>query len=196
MSGKWVTKVGKALFPHLNEPDTKFEEDGVYTVNLILEADEAQELTDRLKPVFDEGYEKHCKERKKPELKQHDRPWYQEMDTDGNYTGSIVFKFKMKAKTSKGIEQRPALFDAKKNPMNEVIGNGSMIRVSFDPNCWFVPALGVGLSLRLRGVQVTKLVEYNGGRDANSMGFDDEDGFETASAMMNEDTATSSTSDF
>ena len=30
-----TTDIGTALWPHLNEPDTKFDKDGSYSVNLF-----------------------------------------------------------------------------------------------------------------------------------------------------------------
>lgn len=192
---QWVTTKGSALWPALNEPDTHFEEDGVYKVSLILSEADAEPLIEKLEKEFADGYAGFCREKKKQNLKEADRPWAQEMDQDENYTGNWVFRFKMKAKTGRGVEQRPQLFDARRNPMNEYIGNGSQIRVSFSPSTWFVPSLGVGMTLRLRGVQVLKLVEGGGSASPEAMGFDDEDGFETAAAdFAKEDGNTSSDS--
>lgn len=187
----WVTPIGKALWPHINEPDTKFDEDGVFTISLVLPDEEAQPLIERLEERYGEEYGSFCRERKKTSLKEADKPWQAETDEEGNLTGNSILRFKMKAKTAKGIEQRPLIFDAKKRPMTEVIGGGSQIKVAFEPSCWFVPALGVGISLRLRGVQVIKLMQPRGS-SPESMGFDEEEGFETAAAMLDEPTGDSS----
>jgi hypothetical protein len=39
-----TTPKGRALWPRLNEPDTKFKEEGEYSVKLILPADKAEPL--------------------------------------------------------------------------------------------------------------------------------------------------------
>jgi len=180
---RWTTPIGKARWPHLSEPDTKFDEDGSYHVDLILDGEEAADLVSRLEALYNDAYAGFCREKKKTNLKQSDMPFAPEEDDEGQATGNMVFRFKMRAKTKKGIDLRPLLFDAKMNPMTEVIGGGSDIRVSFDPSCWFVPALGVGMSLRLRGVQCVRLVEYLGGSDPESLGFQAEDGFESSATV-------------
>jgi len=187
----WTTPIGKARYPHLSEPDTKFDENGSYHVALVLSNEEAQDLIDRLESRFNDEYAGFCRERKKNNLKQADLPYSPEEDDDGNPTGNMIFRFKMRAKTSKGVDRRPLLFDAKMKPMTELIGGGSRIRVSFEPSCWFVPALGVGMSLRLRAVQCVTLVEFGGSKDPQSLGFQVEEGFEsdateTASATKND----------
>jgi hypothetical protein len=178
-----TTPIGTAVYPHLNEPDTKFEDDGVYTTQLRLTAEEAEPVIEKLESMYETEYDKFCKEKKKPKLKQADRPWSEEYDDEGNETGHYLFRFKMKAKTRKGAELRPVLFDSKCQPLSENIGGGSKMKVSFEPHCWLVPALGVGISLRLRGVQVLELIEY-GGASAKSLGFGEEDGFESTAASL------------
>ena len=95
-----------------------------------------------------------------------------------------IFKFKMKAsgtngKTGETFKQRPALFDSELKPINPEdtsIWGGSILRVSFQPFPWFTPALGAGVSLRLKSVQVKELVE-GGGQTAEASGFDKVDGY-------------------
>ena len=41
-----VTPRGTAVFPHLNTPDTKFDENGVYSTKLALSDEAAAELSD------------------------------------------------------------------------------------------------------------------------------------------------------
>lgn len=97
-------------------------------------------------------------------------------------TGEYIIKYKMKAQfqyKGKTITQRPTLFDAKKTKLAEdtKIGGGSVIRVAAEVNPYYTPALGAGISLRLKGVQVLELRTY-GESSADSLGFDSEDGFE------------------
>ena len=173
-----VTPEGKAVYPHLNEPDTEFDKDGNYSTKLSVAAEHAGELLSKLEEFSEESYKVHCKEQKKPKLKRHDNPWDEEYDHDGQSTGNILFKFKMRAKTKSGIELRPVLVDAKKQPMCNPIGSGSKMKIAFEARSWFVPSLGVGMTLRLRGVQILDLVEWSAGTSASALGFDEESGFE------------------
>ena len=187
-----TTAIGTAVYPHLNKPDKKFDKDGpgVYQVSLRLLDEEAAILISLLEEHHTEEYDKTCTEKKKPSLKQHAHPWAQELDDDGNSTGHHLFKFKMKAETKTGIKMRPVLFDAKRQPLNENIGGGTKMKVAFEPSCWFVPSLGFGMTLRLKGVHVIDLVEYSGGLSAEGLGFGEEEGFETASASLASATTT------
>lgn len=179
-----LTPIGTAVFPHLNTADTKFDEKGVFSTSLRLTPDEAAPMIKSLEQVYSSGYKKICGEKNKATLKKADMPWSKETDREsGEETGNYLFKFKMKAETRTGIKMRPVLFDAKCQPMEDNIGAGSKMKVAFDPSCWHVAALGVGISLRLKGVQVLELVEYSG-RSADSLGFGEEDGFETTSAAL------------
>jgi hypothetical protein len=55
------------------------------------------------------------------------------------------------------------------------IGNGSIVNVAFEPIPYVMASTKqVGVSLRMKGVQVVDLVEY--GNSGNSM-FDEEDGY-------------------
>lgn len=176
-----VTPEGRAVYPHLNEPDTQFDADGTFSTKLAIPTEHAGDLVEKLEEFAEDSYKGHCKEQRKPKLKRHDHPWDEEYDRDGNPTGNILFKFKMRAKTRTGIEMRPILVDAKKQPMTDNIGSGSKLKIAFEARGWFVPSLGAGITLRLRGVQVIDLVEWSSGKSASSLGFNEEQGFETSS---------------
>ena len=76
-------------------------------------------------------------------------------------------------KTGDTFKQRPALFDNELKPISPdiTIWGGSILRVSYQPFPWYTPALGAGVSLRLKSVQVKDLVE-GGGQSAEANGFD------------------------
>jgi len=172
---------GIAVFPHLNEPDTKFNEDGVYQTQLQLDPEASEKLITVLEKIRDDAYKAECKDKKKPKLKKADLPFTEETDEEGEPTGNYLFRFKLPAKTKRGLEQRPVLVDSKVQPMVENIGSGSQLLIEFDPYTWFVPALGVGMTLRLKGVQVLELVEYKGSARCS---FEASEGFETASRVL------------
>ena len=188
---------GIAVYPHLNEPDKKFDPDGpgVYQLQLSVGPEEGQALIDKIEEIRDEAYKEECKKAKKPKLKKADLPFTEEYDEDQNPTGNWLFRLKLKAATAKGLAQRPTLVDAKLQPMTEVIGSGSEVVVDFHPHPWFVAALGVGVTLRLRSVQVLELKEYSPSR----VSFTAMEGFETAAVTFSEaseDTPSTDDADF
>ena len=177
------TPIGTAVYPHLSQPDTKFNEDGEYHTKLRIPMKDASELLETLESLYETEYKKICKEKKKQKLKRFDFPWTEELDDEGNETGNVLLKLKMKAKTKEGQNIRPLIVDSKREPMAEMIGSGSQLKVAFNPWCWFVPMLGVGMTLRIQGVQVLDLVEYSSGRSGKDL-FEDEDGFETVAGAL------------
>lgn len=178
---------GQALWAKLFEPDTKFDANGIYSISLVLPEVDAADMCEHLDTLcaakFDEEVEK------KPALKNQlsiQPPYTPVYDREtGDATGEIEFKFKLKAKVNtrdgRTFEQKVAVVDAKRTPMTEeiAVGNGSDVKVAFEPMPYMVAGTKkVGVSLRLKAVQVIDLVEY--GSPATSV-FDEEDGF-TASA--------------
>lgn len=183
-----VTPAGIAQYPSLLKPDTKFDELGVYKVNLILSAEDAAPIIKTLQEMLAE---------KKAELEdtlnadqiealgKGTLPYSREFEEDKKTpTGNIIFKFKTKAafvsrRDGKVIEKEMVVVDAKKNRMHGVaVGGGSKIKVSATYKTYYTAAIGVGVSARLGAVQVLELREYQEGGAAASM-FGEEDGFET-----------------
>ena len=112
------------------------------------------------------------KKQNKKELKTANPPYAQELGEDGQPTGNVIFKFKSKA------AYKPAIFDAKGKPMMESnIWGGSEIRVNSTIGAYYVATVGVGVALRIRAVQVIRLVE--GSADgATRFGFEETAGYE------------------
>jgi hypothetical protein len=186
---------GIAVHPHLTKADFKFKKDyGEYHVKVRSDLSDpkaaaTQQLIDgAMKTALDEAVAAYSKalqtETDKEKLKQlkkagvpvmADKPYYVDEED-----GTIEFSFKMAAggknsKTQELFQQAPALFDAKLKPIDPTsarIGGGSEIIVSYELTT-FATAIGAGASLRMKGVQVLKLVEW--GRDAKAMGFSSED---------------------
>jgi hypothetical protein len=186
---RMTTPKGVASWPRLNDPDFKFEPDGVYQVKLRLGPADAKKLMETLNKELDAYYAEQAKEAAKEgkkKLKRADVPWGECVDEHGKETGEVEFNFKMSArytaKDGSTVEQRPVLFDAKTNPMTDRVGSGSIIRVGFEPYLWNTPALGVGISLRLKAVQVLELKQWAPSNKASDYGFSTEEGFETAFA--------------
>jgi len=172
---------GNALWAKVFEPDTKFDANGIYSVNLLIPEAEAAEVCEYLDSVVEQRYAEEVKA--KPKLKNglSTKPPYEpEYDQNGDPTGNIEFKLKLKAKVQARdgsvYSQKPIVVDAKRKPMDPeiAIGNGSVIKVAYEPIPYMMASTKqVGVSLRMKGVQVLDLVEYGGG---SSM-FDEEDGY-------------------
>ena len=174
---------GSAQWAKVLEPDTKWNPLGDYSIKLQLSQEEAAEMSERIEEIVQEEFKRAVKE--KPPLKntlttQDVAQTVYDKDT-GDDTGKVEFKFKLKAKVQRKdgtyYEQAPAVIDAKKQPLPKdmLIGNGSRVKVAFEPFPYIMQSTKkVGVSLRLKAVQVIDLVEY--GNSAASV-FDEEDGY-------------------
>lgn len=186
-----TTPSGIAVYPKLEKPDTKFNADGVYSIDLDLDPQDATELTTKLTQIADAAYTAECKAKGKKSLKRSDMPWKETED------GKIRFKFKLKAKGGTGEkqwDQKPAIFDAKGTPIKDVnVGSGSTVKVAFEAVPYFTAMVGHGISLRLRAVQILELRQYIAGDNFDAFGFKASDGFvkEQESVAVLEDTTDS-----
>ena len=208
---KFRTPRGVFVYPKLNEPDTKFNAEGIYSLRLRLSSDEAKPLIEKIEAAAAAKFDAEKAElmkgdgKSKAKAKQlkmvSDKPYRAVVDDDGNETGDVEFNIKMRAqrtdkKTGKVIKMKPAIFDAKGKELKAppMIWGGTEGKVSgeFVP---FATNIGVGVSLRLAGVQILDLVS-GGQRDAKSLGFEEEDGYEGEDAPAkadDEDAASDST---
>ena len=167
-----TSPLGTAIYPRLTQPDTKFDKDGVYSVDLELDPNnnETKEFIATIRKVADEAYKATCDSKGGKKLKRSEVP-IKETD-DGN----IRIKFKLKAKAGneeKSWTQKPALFDsagqAIDTPPN--IGSGSRIKVAFEVVPFFTAMVGAGVSLRMKAVQIVELREYTPGGNFDAYGF-------------------------
>ena len=98
--------------------------------------------------------------KKKPH--QHGLPFVEEK-IDDEYTGDVIFKFKRNEFKKNGDPWgAPIVKTADPNinwPQDKLIGNGSLVRVSFQISKWEMSGKA-GISLRLQAVQVLKHVPY------------------------------------
>lgn len=167
---KMYTPAGIAMYPWITRADTKFNPDGDFRTILRIPAEEAAPMIAELEAFYETVKAEESKKLAKgKKLKEADMPWTPALDDDGNETGEIDFKFKTKAK----IEVKKQLID-KVIPLVDAFGKritdpiaiygGSKIRVSFTPK-GFNTVVGVGVTLRLEGVQVIDLVSGDSGGD-------------------------------
>jgi len=182
MNKTFTTAKGIAYYPYISAPDTKFDEQGHYKVNLCLSEEDAQPVIELIKQSVVEGIKALKKDKPNTEIKQAPLPFSKEVDEDGDPTGNVIIKFKSKA------AYKPAVFDSKGNMMtNSNIYGGSEIKVNGSCAFYHTAMLGAGVSLRLRAVQIIQYVE--GASGATKFGFEEVEGF-----TIEEDVSVSETS--
>jgi len=174
---------GKSLWSKVFDPDTRFVEEGEYSTQVVVPEAEAAQVCEQLEALIDEEFNKIVKD--KPALKAtlSKRPVTEpDIDQDGNATGNVVFKSKLKAKirskTGATYNQKVNVVDAKRNPMtgDQLIGNGSVVKIAVEPVTYYMASSKqVGVSLRLKAMQVIDLIEH--GVPSTDSLFEEEDGF-------------------
>jgi hypothetical protein len=214
---KFTTPRAPAIWPRLNEADTKFDAAGVFECKQELPLDDAtvqkikakalelaqakyEEVKEQLSGDPMVFFDEDLYDAKVAELKKNGKaalvkklrlitlvePLAPEVDDEGEETGTVMLKAKMKAsgtyksgpKTGQSWSRKPTIFNAKgvelKNPPK--IGSGSEVKMSIELNPYFAASDGtVGCSFRMEAVQLITLVAF-GQRDASAHGFSNEDG--------------------
>jgi hypothetical protein len=199
---KIVTPVGVSQFCWLNTPDTKFDKEngGHFKTNLILKGSEAQTVIKSIKEEMKKSLEMAKEKTKGKEPKTANMPFEEEY-IEGKPTGNIIFKFKAKAKimmkSGDVIDIKIPIFDSKGTPMKEQVWSGSEMKISADMIPYYTAMAGAGVSLRLKAVQITKLVEGGAGAGAKGHGFDEiKDGYVAPEEQPTETDEIQEASDF
>ena len=194
---KVVSPVGVSQYAWLTTPDTRFDETGHYKTNLIINAKEAQSLKAQIDAEIKKSVALAKEKAKGKAIKEAPRPYEDEL-IDGKASGNVIFKFKTKAKIiakdGKVIPNRVALFDSAGKPMIDAnVWSGSEMKVSAELIPYYTAMAGAGVSMRLRAVQVTKLVE-GGSSNAKGYGFEKvKDGYEQPEAVAVEENVSQET---
>ena len=164
-------------FVAIEKPSTKFDDNGVYSCQVIFTGKDAK----KMKTEIDELMAESLKNAKGVN-KAANPPYTVEGKT-------LVVKFKQKARivTRAGdvYEKEIKLFDAKNNKIEDYLGIAadSVVKVAYKPYTWGVAALGAGVTLQLDMVQVIDLVKRKGGGMDNPFG--EEEGFTAANKNVN-----------
>jgi len=183
---------GIAVFPALNKPDTKFNDEGVYKADVFLTSEQAQPVIDQIQKVangwmgYDLSIADGTKKKKGKFVPNVDNPCFQpEFDKEtGELTGrGFVFKCQVKnrmTKEGKLWDRRPMVMDAKKNVMSPAIPiwGGSKIRVQVEVYEWLFNS-EKGINLQPVIVQVIDLKTAGAAGDAGAFN-DEEGGYETS----------------
>ena len=164
-----TTPVGIARFPSLNRPDTKFDDVGVFKVNLEMSTEDAEPFLKQIEALFSEFVADKKRELKKDKLKLHAAPWE---DNDGLTQLKLKVKAMGKSKEGETFSRQPKLFGADGQPLEANVGGGSKIKVAVVPYCWYTASLGAGITLQPKAVQVLELVTWGDGGSASAYGFD------------------------
>jgi hypothetical protein len=178
-----TTPKGIAKYPRLNKADTKFDENGVYKVDLVMPAKEAEGFVKKVTAIRDEAF-KASKMKKKAKL-----PFEKELNDDGDETGNIIIRCKAKnVVTKKGDlwDRKPKQFDAAGQRIDVNIGGGSELKLNCEVYIWEAASMGLGVTLQPVAVQVIKLVEYGNEASADDFGFEKEDGFVSDESFQEE----------
>lgn len=185
---KFVTPAGVAVYPHLVRPDTKFDSDGVYTVQLAIDGPDANELIAQLEAARDLFAKEFKSENKAKFAKASIADVYEdEVDDEGEETGRVLIRAKQKAliKARDGTmyPKYVKLFDAQNNVItpDSVWGGSRLILAGVLIPYYMASSKEIGVSLRLSAVQILELVEGDGG-SAESFGFGEQDGYTAESA--------------
>jgi len=137
---KYMTDIAECMYPHLNEPDTKFNKDGEYNVSLILDDDTAiiPEIKKMLKSNFGEPTKK---------------PFQVPFDRDEE-SGKIVLRLK--------TSYAPYFFDSrgkmiKPSDLPKIL-SGSRLKIGGMMTAYDVNG-NKGVSVKIGKVQIVELAE-------------------------------------
>jgi hypothetical protein len=207
-----ITPKGSALYPWLDKPDTKFDVKGVYQVTQRIQKHEAMDLIKRiddeilLKKAEAEKINEAIKAKgKEAKAIKEFKPYSFVRDENGVETNEVDFLFKMKASFTgeDGTTEKmcPDVFDSDNELLDPVprIFSGSIIRVGarVDPYIKNVEVIKVGVSLRLRAVQIIKLVQNSGKKQGSSYGFEpEENGYKANQVIQDKPTLYEAEEDF
>lgn len=188
MSKNGITPIGECRYAKLFKPDTKYNAQGIYSVDLVFNKEDVADLINNL----NEELTNFIEEKKKqflasnkghlvPALEGARREVFKpEYDSQGQPTGRVTLSFKQNAKRvmpDNSIRDNiVSVYDASNQLITNtdmIISNGSQLRISYWYFPYYVSATGAGIKLGINAVQVVKLAETTySGRTAESFGFE------------------------
>lgn len=189
-----TTPLGIALWTCINKPSTKFKPQGEYNLDVAFDAATAEPMQAAFKAAAEAAkkmyLDKETDPKKKAVLNKLELhvPGVEELGEDGNPTGRIVFKFKQDAiitpkdKSKQPFEIKIGIFDGKNAPIPStvLVGKGTELKVAYEIIPFAMAATKkVGVKLRLKAVQIIKLVKYGGSGNASDFGFESDDSAES-----------------
>lgn len=178
MSKVYTSPKGTAVWPRIDTPDTKFDEDGVFSCKLHVSEGDFKAFEAQINKQVEADYKAECASQGKDKLRRAASCPLRITD-DGDYEIYAKQKAKVHTKSKGTLEFSIAAYDSQgKKIETPKIGSGSTLKMAVEVNTWFVPSQGFGYTLRLRAVQVIDLVEYGVGEGSVGFGFGaEEDGY-------------------
>jgi hypothetical protein len=173
MSKVLTTPKGTAVYPRIDTPDTKFNDDGVYSCKLHVSEEAFNAFTTQVTAIVEREYKAECTAKGKNLKKSASNPI--RITPDGDF--EIYAKQVAQRQTKKGLLTFSIpVFDSKgsKLPTAPAIGSGSSLKLSVEVYTWYTDLQGFGYTLRLKAVQLLELIEYNNG-SGSSYGFTEEE---------------------
>jgi hypothetical protein len=179
---------GIANHAWINKADTKFNTDGLFHTDLIVEGKPAEDYRKEIDALVEEALREHTKEMKPGEAKKwsaHYPYTVEENEDTGAETGRIIFKFKQNAVihmedgTKKPI--KISVRDAKNKVTPTAIYSGDIIKTLYAPRMTVATSnKTVGIRLDFCAAQIVKKKERTqggGGFDEEPDGYEDNEGF-------------------
>ena len=176
-----VTPKGKFHWPHIGQPDTRYKAQGQYHIKVQLSGEEGESFRSEIDRAH-ESWKQEVNKSKGKKAYQEFMPYKVIMGDDGLEEG-IQFHFKMLAsgvnsRTGQAFTQRPMVVGPDKSPLPTSIklANGSEGKVAYEM-APYQHGTSLGIQLRMKAVQVLKLIEWNGSSGDADM-FSVEEGYE------------------
>jgi|GEM_PF-3246665 len=160
-----TTLVFDANDPYVKETDARF---------LALAKDELKKQAADAKPQKVAAMKKYA----------YASPFRPQVDEDGKETGKVLLNLKRPASVTRKRDGKVfnftvKVFDSAGKPITKdiKIGSGTVMKASFEERPYVVHGTQkFGVSMQLQAVQIINLVEYVPGGNADSFGFDSEEG--------------------
>lgn len=164
----FTTPIGQLEFPWITKADTRYDPEGVFQTKLVLPFEDVltQELIAKLAKVRDD-FVGTLDVAKQKSFRSND-VYEEELNDEGEATGNIKIKAKLKAvvtpREGDSFTQAPEIIFVNEEESGRPIYGGTMARLKGQ----IVPYTNaaqkiVGVTLRLRSVQVVELVSGEGG---------------------------------
>lgn len=161
-----ISPIGLGRYTWINKPDTKFNADGLYKTDLILDGEEAAKFKALIDAQCEAALVSETEDMTPGERKKWAvyLPYEVEEDDDGNPTGRIIFQFRQNAvihlKDGTTKEIRIAIFDAADKAVDVPVFGGSKLRVLYRARPIKIASLKkAGVRLDFLKVQVIALAE-------------------------------------
>lgn len=162
----FITPIGELQYPWITAPDTRWDPDGVFQTKMRIPFEDAQQIIAQLEKARDDFFQTLDSQKQKNYRKAD--VFEEETDDEGNPTGNVVLKFKLKQvvtpKSGEDFRQKPVVVDKDGEPITVPVYGGTRAKVKGQIVPYTNAAQKVsGITLRMKGVEVHELVTSGGG---------------------------------